>query len=376
MKTPPGGTAKDGGKTPAPPPKVTTWHYGTTTRITSVDLSRHNGFAMAGVWRKDDAHKGRIVVVYRESAEHVDYAGINRAIWSDDNGATWTSPVTILTDPTKDYREGAIQERPNGGLFLGTGWRSKQGVNPPVGNAELYDLSWDQAGKLVMKSAGVITTPDPKQYIRVKHCTSVIEVTPNFWLAAADAMDVANVHKDAMIWKSTDRGASWSIQAIPAKQTELGTPQGECALVPDPVDKKKIWFHVRDTGTESGFRRWYATSADHYTSWKPHGLVPGFSGSPRGRVIDGELWMGMRSTAQDRPLCVLWAADAEHLHTLGNMNSTLFKDMGTGNEGLFAYGQMVKTLNGRMLFIWANQKTNRNSDLVVTEILPGVQKLK
>jgi Neuraminidase (sialidase) len=60
---------------------------------------------------------GRLLVVYRYDASHIDVRGKLSVSWSDDDGATWSSP-TVAVSGENDHRNPAMVELPNGDILL------------------------------------------------------------------------------------------------------------------------------------------------------------------------------------------------------------------------------------------------------------------
>jgi len=60
---------------------------------------------------------GRLLVVFRSNASHIDVKGELSVSWSDNDGKTWTSPLVVASGKD-DHRNPAMVELPNGDVLL------------------------------------------------------------------------------------------------------------------------------------------------------------------------------------------------------------------------------------------------------------------
>ena len=134
--------------TPAPavPGPMTELHVDALSSTERIRVTRDSGYFPRSVVTRD----GVIVIVYRAGAGHMGSGGYLASVRSEDNGRTWSEPVTVVASPPNDDRNPALGIAHDGTLICAsrqTAGRGTGGNRVPRGDGvvQLRRMSGEQA---------------------------------------------------------------------------------------------------------------------------------------------------------------------------------------------------------------------------------------
>ncbi|MES2391607.1 MAG: sialidase family protein [Acidobacteriota bacterium] len=152
---------------------------------------------------------GRLLVVFRSNAPHINVHGELSVAWSDDNGSTWSKPV-VAAAGENDHRNPAMIELPNGDILL----------------AFCIMDGYDASGK---KFRPTINGLDPRTALPL------------------------------YVVRSHDHGATWSKQEV---------MQGTQALAASTGEMLNVFGKMTTAGDGSILVSTYTTPRDHHTTFE------------------------------------------------------------------------------------------------------------
>lgn len=241
----------------------------------------HNGFP--GAIR---LASGRIVIVWRSGSKHEGgTSGVIKGTHSDDDGQTWSSPVTVLSESGIDLRDPALSLLSDGriamSLFRYNG--SSLGVNASYSSND--GATW--------------TTPAPIPFSNTawSACSGPLaEPTPGTLLAFSYGRDTGDTYTSIRYVTSTDNGATWGGETL-LLDGETDTTKYEEPF-PGVLADGRLMVDVRQgySGTALWRRRLIRSLAGEWST--PAQITSGVRGRPawletsQGTVIVGDRMNG------------------------------------------------------------------------------------
>lgn len=184
---------------------------------------------------------GRLVLVWRYGATHTSLDGVIKMIRSDDDGVTWTEPVTVLSAPGLDYRDPALMPLSDGRLSMvmfpsNTG--GTMGVHVTYSDDD--GATWTPLEKL----------PFGWVYNGGGSSGPMVELEKGQLWVAGYIRDQGRTYRSAYVIHSLDNGATWQPPEIVADGDVEGTHREEPFL--GRLNDGRLMLDVRDGASLPG----------------------------------------------------------------------------------------------------------------------------
>lgn len=235
--------------------------------VSAADHDSFPGFAVA-----DD---GTHLIAYREGTDHSSTDGVIKLRMSSDGGATWGSPTTVFSDASFDAREGILTKLSSGRVAMVISVRDGTSGNVTDGGFTLYS---DDDGA-TWSSPIQIDDGGFTDFSRASG--QICELANGDWIMAIMGADTGDDRKIRVI-TSDDAGATWSVVASEAlDESDIsGTTINEPHMV--RIGATLYMFIRDDNGSTFGFKVWRMVSTDGGATWStPVAVLTGWGGSPR-----------------------------------------------------------------------------------------------
>lgn len=237
----------------------------------------HNGFPGAA-----RLTSGRIVIVWRAGSAHSGGTpGVIKQIHSDDDGATWSTPITVLSETGIDLRDPVLAVLADGRMSM-TLFRyngSPLGVN--VAYSSDNGATWTMPALVPFSSTAWSASSGP-----------LAEPTAGTLVAFSYGLDTSDTYTSIRYITSTDNGETWGGETL-LLDGETDTTKYEEPF-PGVLADGRLMVDVRQgyTGTTLWRRRLIRSLAGEWST--PTQLASGVRGRPawlettQGTVIVGD----------------------------------------------------------------------------------------
>lgn len=299
---------------------------------------------------------GRLIIAYRSGSQHVGGTpGVIRQMHSDDSGATWSTPTTILTD-TNDLRDPALMLLSDGRLAM-TLFPYNQGwLGAHVSYSSDGGATWSAPSLLPFTFTGWHACSGP-----------IVEPEPGVLLAFAYGQNSGATRSSIAVLTSTDNGATWGDHALlmdgPTDGRSWQEPFGGM------LNDGRVMLDVRDgSGTAPARRRLIRSLAGTWSG--PTSLVADVQGRPAWlQTSGGTIIVADRIISSVSGMSVIATQDDEAA-TLGawtDLTTDPLHDYGT-------YQQMVELGGGVVGVAFCYELSNSNSRLAWTTLTPATDR--
>lgn len=286
---------------------------------------------------------GRIVIVYRSGSAHVGGTdGVIKKMHSDDQGITWSFPVTVLVKSGIDLRDPALARLNDGRLAM---------------TLFTYDSTWLDAHVSYSSDGGATwTTPVelPFPFTDWSACSGPIaETSPGVLWAFAYGQNIGDTFDSVAAVTSTDNGATWASAGI------LLDGQADSRHYQEPFAGKlpggRIMVDVR-SDTDATRRRLIREASGAWSA--PTVVSTGVSGRPAWlRSSQGHIILGDRaSSGVKRGRIAVQDDETAPLSAWVNLIST--------TEYLGAYQQMVELDDGVIGVAFCYERNDRTDSVL------------
>lgn len=164
--------------------------------ITTDNFTKHKAFGIT-----DILPSGRILHVYREGTEHSVAEAILRQIYSDDGGVTWSAPETVLVEAGRDLRNcsGGVDSQGNFHVIF-------ESLDVSVDDNRTSIITSDDEGVTWTSPTSPFDTQTPT---RLPPHGKLVETASDIFVLTSNTAS-----RQIRKIKSTDFGATWSMEAI------------------------------------------------------------------------------------------------------------------------------------------------------------------
>lgn len=218
---------------------------------------------------------GSLIVVYRQGTNHATTQDGNlRKRTSSDNGASWSSATTILDDASLDLRDPCVSVLSSGRVIVS--YSTWNGTENDGGRVPKIIYSDDNGGTW----SSPVTITNSFTYWAIS-CAPVVELANGDLLAPLYGLDDgdSDSYRTARVSRSTDDGATWAHLAEIADGPSVSKNWGEPNIV--LLDNGDLLCMLRCDASGSASNEIHAsTSTDDGATWStPQGKLGG-SGRP------------------------------------------------------------------------------------------------
>lgn len=256
-----------------------------TTKLnqTEVEVATSDNNAFPSVVHADD---DTAIVAYRYGSDHNSTDGVIRVQLSTDNGATWGSASTVMSDGSWDYREPCLTKLSDGTILLAAG-RVPTSGSSTVG-VEIYesDDNGDTWSSLTTVDTGFGTTGRlAGKILEMGSGDLKLPVYGN----AGTGFDIA-------VLTSSDSGATWGSRVAITSVASSSSKYSEWSMVETSSGNLEGWVRWDDGSSLYGKEWRKITSTDSGATWSgPTGSLLSGGGLPNLTLYDSKIYAVIRS---------------------------------------------------------------------------------